>query len=234
MEVATELGERVRHLTNDDLGTPTGGDVVLIEASARILPAHQQATADRTARVLHKAGIRILTGTRIAEVGTDHVRISTGELLRAGTVVWTGGVRASEILERSGIPTADQGRVIVDSTLHVLGETGVYVIGDAALAVDPGTGDAVAMAAQFALQQGRLVADNLVARMNGEPERDYRPHVLGEVISLGRHLAIGWFALGWAGRIRMTGFLGSLLKRAISERHLASLWMESRRWVRPE
>lgn len=234
VEVATELGERIRHLTRSDLGTPEGGEVVLIEASQRILPAHRQSTADKTARILRRAGIRIRSGARLAEVGPDHVRLTTGEVLQAGTVVWTGGVRASEILEQSGMATAGQGRVLVDSTLHVHGTTDVYAIGDAALTTDPKTGEAVAMAAQFALQQGRLVADNLVARLNGEPERDYRPHVLGEVISLGRHLAIGWLALGWVGRIRMTGFLASLLKRGIGERHLASLWVESQRWARPE
>jgi NADH dehydrogenase len=89
------------------------------------------------------------------------------------------------------------------------------------------------MAAQFALQQGRRAADNLVAELRGGEEEAYEPRVLGEVISLGRHLAAGWLALGWAGRLRMTGFLASLLKRAIREKHLASLWRESRRWARP-
>jgi hypothetical protein len=36
----------------------------------------------------------------------------------------------------------------------------------------------------------------------------------------------------WANR--MAGFLGSLVRRAMSERHLATLWRENRRFARPE
>ncbi|GMV04659.1 MAG: NADH dehydrogenase [Gemmatimonadota bacterium] len=233
VEAATELGERVRRLTRAKLGSRDGGEILMVEAAERLLPAHDPSIADKIADLVHRSGIRVLTGTRIDAVGAEHIRLSTGEVLRAGTVVWTGGVRASEILENSGLETSQQGRVTVDATLRLRHAADVFVIGDAALFVDPDTGDPVPMAAQFALQQGRLAADNIVARVNGTDERVYRPRVLGEVISLGRHLAVGWLALGWGGRLRMTGFLASLLKRAIGERHLASLWRESRRWTRP-
>lgn len=234
VEAATELAERVRQLTGSELGTTDGGEILLVEAAARVLPAHDDPTAGKTADILHRAGIRVMAGTRIEEVGAEHVRLSTGEVLRSGTVLWTAGVRASEVLERSGMAVAQHGRALVDPTLRVRHFEDVYAIGDAALALDPVTHEPVAMAAQFALQQGRLVADNIVARLAGSKERAYRPRVLGEVISLGRHLAVGWLALGWGGRLRMAGFLTSLLKRAIAERHLASLWRESRRWARPE
>ncbi len=51
----------------------------------------------------------------------------------------------------------------------------------------------------------------------------YRPRVLEEVNSLGKHLATGWLALGWTGRLRLTGLLASLLKRGIAQRHLVLL-----------
>ena len=55
--------------------------------------------------------------------------------------------------------------------------------------------------------------------------------MLGEVVSLGRHLAVGWAALPIGSRLRFIGFLGSLLKRAISERHLFFLWRERQNWT---
>ena len=234
VELATELADRIRHLTDAELGASEGGEIVLVEAAPRVLPNHEEAIARRTQRILDCTGIHVITDTRLMEVRTGSVVLSNGKVLDAGTVVWTGGVRASEILERSDLPTTTQGRVMVDATLRVQGPRDVYAIGDAALARDPESSDPVPMAAQFALQQGRLVADNLTAQLAGEAPRPYQPRFLGEVISLGRHLATGWLALGWLGRLRMTGFLASLVKRAISERHLASLWRESRRFTRPE
>lgn len=96
------------------------------------------------------------------------------------------------------------------------------------------TGEPVGMSAQFALQQGRLVADNIAARLKGRPAAPYRPRVLDEVVRLGRHLAAASLALGWRGRIRLAGFLASLLERAIENKHLALLWRERMAWhVRP-
>lgn len=233
VELATELAERVEDLTDRDLGVSGGGEIVLVEAADRILPGSDPSLGKRSEEALRKAGIRLLTGTRLERIRSDAVELSTGEVLKAGTIAWTAGVRASKLLETPGLTTASQGRVVVDRTLKAESVEGVYVIGDAAYAVDPDTGDPVPMAAQFALQQGRRAADNIVARLRGKPEEPYEPKVLGEVISLGRHLATGWFALGWIGRLRMTGFLASLLKRAIQERHLVLLWRESRQWARP-
>ncbi len=233
VELATELTERIRDLTGVPLGAPDGGEVVLLEAANRILLAHDHATARSAHRVLRRAGIRIVTDVRLLEVRKNAVALSSDEVLPVGTVVWTGGVRVPEIFQEAGFRTGEKGRVVVGETLQVEGAPNVYAIGDAALARDPNSGEPIPMAAQFALQQGRVVADNLVARRAGDRPIPYRPRILGEVISLGKHLATGWLALGWIGRLRLTGFLASLLKRAIAERHLALLWRESRRWARP-
>lgn len=91
--------------------------------------------------------------------------------------------------------TGQLGRIIVDEFLQVEGNLFVYAIGDNALALNPYTKEPVPAAAQFALQQGRLVANNIYATIFGGVRRPYRPKVLGEVVSLGRHLAIGWLAL---------------------------------------
>jgi NADH dehydrogenase len=122
------------------------------------------------------------------------------------------------------------GRVVVDEFLRVEGQPAIYAIGDNALARDPGTGKPVATSAQLALQEGRLVAGNIRADLTGGRMTGYRPRVLGEVVSLGRHLAVGWLALPWMGRFNFLGFVASLLKEAIKERHLWLLWRESRRW----
>jgi len=64
----------------------------------------------------------------------------------------------------------------------------------------------------------------------GRTPKRYRPRVLGEVVSLGKHLAIGWASLPLGTRLNFVGFLGSLLKRAISEKHLLLLWRERQNW----
>jgi len=87
------------------------------------------------------------------------------------------------------------------------------------------------MAAQFALQQGRLAAENVYADVYGKRKKKYQPSVSGEFVSLGRHLAAGWLVLPLAKKIEFFGFLGSLLKTAVKEKHIFLLRKESRNWT---
>ncbi len=63
-----------------------------------------------------------------------------------------------------------------------------YALGDNALAINPYNGLPVPAAAQFALQQGRLVAQNIFNEVYGYQKIAYQPKVWGEFISLGKHL----------------------------------------------
>ena len=107
----------------------------------------------------------------------------------------------------------------------------VYAIGDNAMAMNPATHKPVPAAAQFALQQGRLVAENIASVVRGKIQKPYVPRVWGEVVSLGRHLAAGWVALPIVKKARFIGFLASLLKAAIKEKHIILLRKEARSWI---
>ncbi len=55
---------------------------------------------------------------------------------------------------------------------------------------------------------------------------------MGEFISLGKHLAAGWFALPFSKKISFIGFLAKLFNTAIKEKHIFLLRKESRNWIR--
>jgi NADH dehydrogenase len=72
---------------------------------------------------------------------------------------------------------------VVDENLRSVDFPFVYAIGDNALAINPQTGKPVPAAAQFALQQGRLVAENIFVDFFGGRKRAYSPKVWGEVVT---------------------------------------------------
>ncbi|HWP35617.1 MAG TPA: NAD(P)/FAD-dependent oxidoreductase [Thermodesulfobacteriota bacterium] len=233
VELAGELADRCRALAAEHGLAERDYELIVCELSDTILPMLEPRLRQKAAEILTAKGVRILTGTRVLGMTEGRIRIEPGGELRAQTLVWTGGIRAADLVrELPGVETGPQGRILVDEFLQVKGHPELFAIGDAALAINPATGRAVPAAAQFALQQGRLTADNLVARLEGRPMRPYRPRVLGEVISLGRHMAVGWVALvGWRARLRFVGFLASLIKRAIAEKHVVLLWRERQQWL---
>jgi NADH:ubiquinone reductase (H+-translocating) len=235
VELATELAERFDALSEQyhlDVAEP---EMVLLELSDRILPSLDGRQVARSVEAMQAMGIQIFTNTRVTGMrerdGRLEVLRDPGEPIPTRTMIWTGGIRISDLIRRSGAETGPQGRVVVNRHLQVKHYPEVFAIGDNALAINPDSNQSVPTAAQFALQQGYLTADNLQRLIFDRPLKTYRPKVLGEVVSLGRHLAVGWASLPIGMQLRFLGFLGSLLKRAISERHLFFLWKERQNWT---
>jgi NADH dehydrogenase len=206
-------------------------NIIVVEATDNILSTIDASLRERIHDRLTKKDIIIYTSTRIVNLTDDAVSLSTGEVLTTQTLIWTGGIRSANLAHESGILTDSLDRIIVDGFLRSVDFPNIYAIGDNALIVNPETGKPVPAAAQFALQQGRLVANNIHACSNGNEPQKYRPKVLGEVISLGRHLAVGWLALPIVRKIKFIGFLGRLLKTAVTEKHVFLLRKESRNWI---
>jgi NADH dehydrogenase len=230
IELAGELVERVRGLARENGIDVAEVQVTVVDGGARLVPELGEVQSELVESRLKAAGVRVLTGRWIKSRDQNSVHLSTGEVLESRTLIWTGGIKVSGLLGRIGLLTGEMGRVLVDGTLRVEGHPEIYAIGDNALAINPATGKAVPTAAQFALQQGRLVADNIRCEIEGRPLKPYRPRLMGEVVSLGRHLAAGWLALPFFGKIRFFGFIASLLKAAIKGKHILLLWRESTRW----
>ena len=235
VELAAEMAERFDTLSEQYHLDPAEAELILLERAERILPSLDGRQVTRSAEAMQALGIEILTGTRVLGMREENGRMEVlrdpGDPIPTRTMIWTGGIRISDLVQRSGAETGAQGRVVVDHALQLTHYPGVFAIGDNALAINPDTGEAVPTAAQFALQQGYLTADNLFRLVSGREPLPYTPRVLGEVVSLGRHLAVGWASLPLIGRFRFLGFLGSLIKRAISERHLFLLWRERQNWT---
>lgn len=232
VEFAAELADYAVQCSRKSRVNPDEIEIVIVEGGGRVVPHIEESIAKSITEKLAEKKIKLKTGVRIVRATGDEVTLSTGEVLKTGTLIWTGGIRIADLLRESKMKTGHLGRIVVDEFLRAEGYTFIYAIGDNALAINPVTGKPVPPAAQFALQQGRLVADNIYADVTDGVKRPYRPRTLGEIVSLGRHLGIGWLALPLLKKITFAGFLGSLFKAAIQGRYVLFLRKESRSWVR--
>jgi NADH dehydrogenase len=231
IELAGELVDHISQSVKDYRLSASDPEVIVVEAADDILPASGKELREQVRKKLVDKGVRLLPRTRVVEVSSAGVTLSTGEMLHAGTLIWTGGIRIADVAKESGFSIGQSGRIIVNDYLQSATQPSVYAIGDNALAINPETGNPVPAAAQFALQQGRLVADNIHSVVLGKPQRKYVPKVWGEVVSLGRHLAAAWLALPILRKLTFVGFIAGLLKAAIAEKHIILLKKESRNWI---
>jgi NADH:quinone reductase (non-electrogenic) len=164
---------------------------VMVEAGDHILPELDLELATYAAERLRERGIEIRVATRLDSAEGGVLRLSDGETLRADTLVWTAGVRAVPLATTSGLPVDDRGRVRVDRTLAVLGVADAWAAGDVAAVPDPAARDGLAPpTAQHALRQARVLADNVVAALEGEPPRPFAYRNKGMLCSLGHYKGV--------------------------------------------
>ncbi|MFQ3573482.1 MAG: NAD(P)/FAD-dependent oxidoreductase [Thermodesulfovibrionales bacterium] len=210
---------------------PQSFEVIVIEGGKRLVPSLEEGLSREIQERLEKKGVTILTNRFITKRSADTVVLSTGETIRSYTLIWTGGIRITELFQSSGLKTGQMGRILVNQYLQAIDYPYIFALGDNALAMNPATNKPVPAAAQFALQQGRLVADNVYGLITRQELIPYTPKVLGEVVSLGRHLAVGWLAMPFVKKLKFIGFIGSLIKSAIEDKHILLLKKESRNWM---
>lgn len=167
-----------------------GTRFTLIDVADRIMPEIQPELAEFTIQLLERRGIEFRLGTAVTEVRDDSVTLSTGETLPCRTVCWTAGVRASPVASRLGLPL-DGGRIVCDEVMRVDGFRNVWALGDIAAIPDPARpGSPCPPTAQHSIRQGKLMAHNLAAVMDGKQPQPFTFKTLGAFADLGRHRAV--------------------------------------------
>jgi NADH dehydrogenase len=179
---------------------PAKTKIVLVEGSNRILPTFAESLSTKATRRLEELGVKVLTGTKVENVD-EHGVLAGGETIPSATVLWTAGVAASSVSKTLGAPTDRAGRLAVDPFLMVPGASGVFAVGDVALANQdnrplPGV-------AQVAIQQGHYVGRVISGHLQGKaPRRPFRYFDKGNMAVVGKN-----FAVLERGRIRTSGFM---------------------------
>jgi NADH dehydrogenase len=142
---------------------------------------------EKTIEQLRRRGIDVKLRTRLESCVEGHVVLSDGTTFDAETVVWTAGVKASPVLERTDLPLNERGRLQADATLKVIGTENAWGAGDGTAVPDLTTPDhrECAPNAQHAVRQSKVLADNIIAALRGFPLHEYRHKYVGSVAGLG-------------------------------------------------
>ena len=136
--------------------------VILIEAGDRLLPSMSESSSHAALKALETIGVEIRLKQSVTHVDETGVVVN-GETIRANTIVWSAGVKASSLGASLGAKLDRNGRVLVEPDCSVMGAPNVFVIGDMASMKCAKTGHAVPGVAPAATQMGQFVA-KIIAR----------------------------------------------------------------------
>ena len=163
---------------------------VIVEAADRILPELTLPLGAYALSQLEARGFQIHLGTRLRSAVGGHLELSNGRTYDADTLVWTAGVRPNPMLQRTGLPLDEKGRLVADECLRVRGVEGAWTAGDGAAVPDVIAGGICPPTAQHALRQAKRLAENLVASLHGQPLRPFRYRNLGGLATLGLYKGV--------------------------------------------
>ncbi|MGW1230421.1 NAD(P)/FAD-dependent oxidoreductase [Streptomyces sp. NPDC001478] len=166
---------------------------ILVEATGRILPEVGESMGRYAVRELRGRNIDVRLDTRLESCEDRVAVLSDGSRFPTRTLVWTAGVKPAPLLAETGLPLDERGRLRCTARLTVEGTPHAWSAGDAAAVPDltSGTPDArTAPNAQHAVRQAKVLADNLVATLDGRPTEEYRHRYAGSVASLGLHKGV--------------------------------------------
>lgn len=145
------------------------GPVTLVEAGGRLMANHDPSVSKRVREELEARSVSVHL--------EDEVRVEAGSAQPArGLTIWATGAEAPPLLRGSGLPVDDRGFVRVDPHQAVLEVEHLFAVGDCASLEQ----QAAPKAGFHAIQQGKVLADNLATAVGSWPRpsthpRRYRP-----------------------------------------------------------
>lgn len=131
--------------------------VILVQGAATLVPAMPEDLGRRVQDVLERMGVEIRLGVHVTDVD-EHGVVIGEERLAAENVFWAAGVQGHALAKTMDVELDRGGRIVVGGDLAILGHPNVFVVGDAAHAIDAQTRKPVPGLAQGAIQTGRFVA----------------------------------------------------------------------------
>ena len=202
VETAGALGELISHVMVKDFSQLDVNDtrVILLEASADLIGPFPDELRKATEKLLRRKNVDVRLNTKLESFAGQCVTLGDGSQIETSTVIWTAGVKATEIVDGLGVQQASGGRVRIEPTLQLPGHPETFVIGDAAFLTE--NGSPLPMLSTVAIQQGKSASQNIRRMLNGSPLIPFRYKDPGLLATIGRNAAVARI-----GGISFSGFI---------------------------
>lgn len=164
--------------------------VTLIESGAELLGPMSKPSQVKSEEYLKKLGVNVRLNTRVVDFDGKFVKLATGETIRTDNLVWAAGVKANFIEGLNPEVIVRGGRLKVNRYNQVEGYQNIFALGDVALMAEEKYPNGHPQLAQAAIQQGKLLSENLKKLKRGESLKMFEYKDLGSMATVGRNLAV--------------------------------------------
>ena len=162
--------------------------IILVEMGREVLAPYKQNLREYARNELEERGVELRLGEAVAEVGPTSVKLKSGEVIKAHTLVWAAGVQANPLARMLGMPQGRGGRVKLNSDLSVPEHPEIFVVGD--MGEVTSDGQVLPQLGSVAMQSGEHVARQIARRIAGEETQPFKYWDKGFMATIGRGSAV--------------------------------------------
>ncbi|KOF02968.1 NADH dehydrogenase [Roseivirga seohaensis subsp. aquiponti] len=191
VEVSGALGELKKHVLPKDYPDIDFNimNLHLVDAGPRLLAGMSEKASAKALKYLDAFDVKVKLNTFVKNYDGEEVTLSDGTVIPAKTVVWAAGVKGNII---DGIPESslERGRILVDDFSAVKGIRNMFALGDIAFMKTDRYPNGQPMLAPVAIQQGKLLARNLIRQSKNEAMKPFDYVDKGSMATVGRNKAV--------------------------------------------
>ncbi len=180
--------------------------IYLIEGADKLISAMSKKASAKTLKYLKNLDVEVLLNEIVTHYDGEIVSTKNGKQVLAKNLIWTAGVKGQL---PKGIDTTfivRGNRIKTNQHLQVEGLDNVFAMGDIAAVITKETPKGHPQVAQPAIQQGKIVARNILNLVKEKPLVKFSYKDKGSLATVGKRRAVADL-----GRVKFGGYLAWLL-----------------------
>ena len=218
VEIAGVLSEMKKYVLPADYPDMDSSqlNIFLIEAAGRLLGGMSPESSAAAEQFLRNMGVNVCLHKKVTDYRDHKVIFEDGMEIPTRTFIWVSGVKAVGIGNMPSECMGRGGRLKVDAYNRVEGLEDVFAIGDQCImTADKDYPYGHPQLAQVAIQQGKLLAENLKRIEKKKPLKPFHYKNLGSMATVGRNRAVAEFK-----KVKTQGWIAWILWLVV---HLRSI-----------
>jgi NADH dehydrogenase len=205
VELAGALSELKKHVLPNDYPELDFRNmrVILVESGDRLLQNMNEANRTKALQYLKELGAEVWLNVKVTKYDGSEITTASGKSLYSENLIWAAGVKGQMIEGLNADAIAPAKRIAVDEINRVKGYDNIFAIGDIAYMVTEKYQRGHPQVAPAAIQQGHLLAKNIISLIKGGETKPFVYNDKGSMATVGRNRAVVE-----VGKIHFGGFFG--------------------------
>jgi NADH dehydrogenase FAD-containing subunit len=191
-----EIAANLQHLVATHHGQ---AHITVLCRGDTLLGQMPRGAAEKMRRILEQRGIQLVLGAPVVRVEREVVTTADGKRFPYDFLVHAMGLTPPAVLRATGLPTSEDGALLVDPFLRSVADPRVFGGGDCiSLQVRE-----LAKVGVYAVRESPILCHNLLASLQGRPLRRFRPQSrFLLILNLGDGTGLlTWGPLYWHSRL---------------------------------